>query len=139
MRGILALAALLALVSPAAADSGTGCPMTAFAGMKAFEDATGNQIPHPGQWFTANFTGGACGSDESGVTWTATPEPTISDVCFGAWDYVVTQGLGEKRCRREAGKVFWLPPGTWTLTACAPPVVEGVCKGSWTLVDVVVD
>ncbi len=138
MRLLLAVLAFL-LAVPAAADYGSGCPMTAFAGMKAFEDENGNQIPHQGQWFTANYTGAACGFDESDVTWTSSPEPPVSDTCFGAWDYIQTQAHGERRCGRTRGKVFWVPPGVWTLTACAPPVVDGVCKGTWTIESYVVD
>lgn len=126
--------AVCLFAGPALADYGTGCPMFAFAGMKAFEDANGNQIPHQGQWFTAVYSNGSCGMDESDVTWTVTPEPAVSDVCFGAYDYVLTQAAGDKRCKREHGKIFWLPPGTYTLTAHSPGD-----EGTWTIEDFVVD
>jgi hypothetical protein len=139
MKLIAAILALCALAVPAAADYGSGCPMFAFAGMKVFEDATGNQIPHQGQWFTASYTLSACGPNESATLWSVSPEPPVTDTCFGALDYLTTELMGEKSCDRRRGKVFWLPPGTWTLTACAPPVVEGVCAGSWTIEGFVVD
>jgi hypothetical protein len=72
------------------------------------------------------------------VTWEVLPAPPAADICFGAGDYLYTQAAGEKECRRRHGKILWLPPGVWTITACAPPRVDGVCAGSWTIEDFVV-
>jgi hypothetical protein len=138
-KAAIVLLALGLCAAPALADYGSGCPVSAFAGMKAFEDAQGQQIPHQGQWFTASYTQGTCGSDESNALWSATPAPAVSDTCLGAADYLATEAAGLKRCARASGKVFWLPPGTYDVTACAPPVVEGVCAGSWTIEGYVVD
>lgn len=130
MRARLAVAfVLLALVAPARADYGSGCPMFAFPGTKVHNG------PHDGQWFTASYTAAVCGADEAEVLWKATPEPETSDVCLGAWDFVATQSSGAKTCGRARGRIFWIgTPGTYTVTASAPGGA-----GSWTLENVVVD
>lgn len=127
---------------PASADYGSGCPVFAFAGMKVFEDANGQQIPHPGQWFTTSYPSGICGPSEVPTLWTVvrkdSTEPFTTDTCFNAVDYVVTQEAGAKRCGRANGKIFYIAtPGVYDVTAACPSGSAG--PGSWTIELTVVD
>ncbi len=129
----LLILVMLTAAAPAFADYGSGCPVNPFAGMKVFEDAQGQPIAHPGQWFTATYPAGGCGGVESDVMWTASPA-ALTDTCYGAGDFVATLEAGQKRCLRAHGKVFWIgTPGTYDVTATSP------AGGTWTLEGVVVD
>jgi hypothetical protein len=128
-------ALLIVLLPPVKADHGSGCPIVILASMKVFEDENGQVIPHDGQWFTANYPGGVCGTSEVDVVWSISPsEGVVTDTCFNALDFVVTLQGGAKKCNRTAGKVFWVKhPGVYDVTATSP------AGGIWTLEGVVVD
>lgn len=139
---IIVALALLVPAFPAKADYGSGCPVWAFAGMKVFEDDKGNQIPHPGQWFTVTYPGAICGANEVNAVWVATRvdrgAPFVTDTCFSALDYLLTQEAGEKSCGRRHGKIFYIAtPGVYNITATCPNGPAG--PGSWTIENFRVD
>jgi hypothetical protein len=129
MKRLLCALVLFAIAAPAGADYGSGCPMIVRPGMKLAKPE------HEGQWFSASYSLGICGEDESDATWTVEPVPAVYDTCWNAADWALTGSMGEKSCDRRRGKVLWIgTPGTYKITAHAP---DGA--GSWTIEGFVVD